>query len=932
MFSFPRFVFAVFCLSVIFLFMPDGMNAQTIPLDSSVHTGVLSNGFTYYIRHNEEPKNRVQLYLVNKVGSVLEDEDQQGLAHFMEHMNFNGTTHFPKNDLVDYLQKSGVRLGADLNAYTSFDETVYQLPIPTDNASILQNGFQIMRDWAQNATLDSVEIQKERGVVLEEERLGRGASERMQRVYFPVLLNQSRYSIRQPIGKVDILNNFPPSAIRRFYHDWYRPDLQALVVVGDIDPVQVEIMIKQLFSDLKTPKNIKARTKYSVPLTGLDNFLIVTDKEMPQTDLQVLIKHREEKLVTEQNYIHAMQRQLFNQMLAERFAALSQTPDLPFIGAQAGISGFLGGLDAFSLDISMKPGKYQEGFHAAWSTIENIKRFGFSATELDRAKQAYLSGEENSLREKNKTNSEEFVNEYLRLFLNQEASPGVAWEYAFVKDHISQITLEQINSLVNEYIRDEDRDILILAADKDKSSLPDSISVINWINQISAEKMTAYADAVIDQPLISENIIPGKTVDSKTNAKLGTTELKLSNRVKVVLKPTDFKNDEIRFLGMSAGGTSVYSDADFTNASDAALIGNFGVGDFNPVQLDKMLTGKIIKADPFISERSEGIEGFATPKDLETALQLVYLRFTAPRKDDAIFNNIISNSKEMLTTRYADPKNVFNDTVNTILGNYNYRRSAPSIQKLNELDLQKLYAIYKERFADASGFTFFFTGNFSVDSIKPLLEKYLGSLPSLNKNETARDLGIHIPSGQLTKKVFKGSENKSTVKMVFSGTYEFTPENNMNLQAIKEVLAIKITQHLREDESEVYSPNVQVSYRKYPTARYSFTVSFGCAPANAEHLMAGVEKEITTLRKNGPSPEDLNKFKAEYTRVHELQLRENGTWIDYLSTQYENNEDANQWLDYSDRLNKITTSSVQKGANKWLDGKNILRFVLFPEK
>jgi len=925
-------MFSRFVFTAVFIFLVTESFSQTIPLDTAVHTGVLANGFTYYIRHNEEPKNRVDLYLVNKVGSLLEDEDQQGLAHFMEHMNFNGTTHFPKNELVDYLQKSGVRFGADLNAYTSFDETVYQLPIPTDNPSILQNGFQIMRDWAQNATLDSVEIQKERGVVLEEERLGRGASERMERIYFPVLLNQSRYSLRLPIGKTVILENFKPESIRRFYSDWYRPDLQALVVVGDIDPIQTEKLIKTLFSDLKKPANEKPRTKYSVPLTGLNQFLVVTDKEMPQTELQVLIKHRQEKLITEQNYIHAMQRQIFNQMVGERFAALSQIPNIPFIGAEAGISGFMGGLDAFSLDLSLKPGKYKEGFQAAWATIENIKRFGFNATELDRAKQAYLSGEENSLREKNKTNSEEFVGEYQRLFLSQEASPGIAWEYKFVKDHIAEITLEQINALVNEYIRDEDRDILILAADKDKSSLPDSSSVMVWINQVSAQKMTAYSDETNSRPLISQEFNPGKVVESKSNAKLGTTELKLSNGIKVILKPTDFKNDAIRFLAFSPGGTSLYSDADYQNASNAALIADFGVSDFNPVQLDKMLSGKILQVNPFISERSEGLEGFSTPKDLEIALQLVHLRFTSPRKDSSIFNNIINNSKDILSTRYSDPKNVFNDTVNSILGNYNVRRMPPSIENLNQLSLEKLYAIYRERFSDASGYTFFFTGNFRTDSIRPLLEKYLGSLPSLHKNETARDLGIHIPAGQLTKRVYKGSENRATVKMVFSGPYDFTPENNLTLQAIKEVMAIKITQHLREDESEVYSPNVQVNYHKYPDARYAFTVSFGCAPVNADHLMAGVEKEIATLRQNGPSLEDLNKFKAEYARVHELQLRQNESWIDYLSTQYENNEDPNQWLDFNNHLYKITTSSIQKAAIELLDGKNILRFALLPEK
>jgi len=462
--------------------------------------------------------------------------------------------------------------------------------------------------------------------------------------------------------------------------------------------------------------------------------------------------------------------------------------------------------------------------------------------------------------------------------------------------------------------------------------LPDSSSVMVWINQVSAQKMTAYSDETNSRPLISQEFNPGKVVESKSNAKLGTTELKLSNGIKVILKPTDFKNDAIRFLAFSPGGTSLYSDADYQNASNAALIADFGVSDFNPVQLDKMLSGKILQVNPFISERSEGLEGFSTPKDLEIALQLVHLRFTSPRKDSSIFNNIINNSKDILSTRYSDPKNVFNDTVNSILGNYNVRRMPPSIENLNQLSLEKLYAIYRERFSDASGYTFFFTGNFRTDSIRPLLEKYLGSLPSLHKNETARDLGIHIPAGQLTKRVYKGSENRATVKMVFSGPYDFTPENNLTLQAIKEVMAIKITQHLREDESEVYSPNVQVNYHKYPDARYAFTVSFGCAPVNADHLMAGVEKEIATLRQNGPSLEDLNKFKAEYARVHELQLRQNESWIDYLSTQYENNEDPNQWLDFNNHLYKITTSSIQKAAIELLDGKNILRFALLPEK
>jgi zinc protease len=918
--------------TVICFFNINASLAQTIPLDTAVRTGVLPNGFTYYIRHNEEPKNRVFLYLVNNVGSVLEDSSQQGLAHFMEHMNFNGTIHYPKNELVNYLQKSGVRFGADLNAYTSFDETVFQLPIPADDPSILQNGFQIMREWAQNATLDSIEINKERGVVLEEERLGRGASERMERVYFPVLLNQSRYAERLPIGKVDILNNFPPSAIRRFHADWYRPDLQALVVVGDIDPVKTEALVKQLFSDLKTPANEKTRTKYTVPLTGENHFLQVTDKEMPQTVMQILIKHKEEKLITEENYLHSMRRDLFNQMIAERFAALAQMPGLPYLEAGADISGLLGGLDAFTIEIAIKQGKFKEGFQTAWELVEKVKRFGFTQTEMERAQQNILSSLETAFKEKNKTGSESFVGEYQRLFLNQEASPGIAWEYDFVKNHIGQITLEEINNLVKEYIRDQNRDILILAPEKDKNTLPDSATVSNWINNISQEKLTAFADEVSKQPLLSVMPVPGKVVGNKPITSIGASMLTLSNGVRVILKSTDFKNDEIRFAAFSPGGTSLYSDANYVNAANAGIIAGFGIETFNPVQLDKMLAGRIFEVTPYIGERSEGLQGYSTPKDFETALQLLYLRFTGPRKDPDLFNNIINSTKEQLANRYSDPKNVFNDTVSRILGNYNYRRQPFSEERLKQLNLDKLYKIYSERFSDASGFTFVFVGNFNTDSIRPLLEKYLGSLPSLHKKESARDLGIHIPAGQITKKVFKGSENKATVKMVFSGDYIFSAENNIALQAIKEVLEIKITQHLREDESEVYSPSVQVSYNKYPRSRYAFTIAFGCAPVNAEHLMKGVVKEMDTLKKNGPTQEDLDKFKAEYKRVHELQITENQSWLDYLINQYENQEDPAQTLSYNQRLSSLTPAIVQKAAQTYLSGANALRFVLLPQQ
>jgi zinc protease len=375
--------------------------AQTVlPLDPGVRTGKLANGFTYYIRHNEEPKNRVIMYLVNKAGSVLEDEDQRGLAHFMEHMSFNGTKHFPHNELVNYLQKAGVRFGADINAYTSFDETVYELPIPSDKPELLKGGLEIMRDWAHEALLDPGEIDKERGVVLEEKRLGKGAGERMQRQYWPVILNNSRYAVRVPIGLDTVLNNFKRPTIARFYNDWYRPDLQAIIIVGDINVDQVEAAIKQQFADLKNPAHERVRPKYTVPLDGKNQFIAVTDKEMTSTQAEVMLKHKAPELKTAADYRGAIIQNLFDQMLGERYAELQRKADPPFINGGAGISGFMGGLDTYDATVSAKPGELEKGLKAVWRETERLKRYGFTATELERAKTAYLNGMESAVKEK----------------------------------------------------------------------------------------------------------------------------------------------------------------------------------------------------------------------------------------------------------------------------------------------------------------------------------------------------------------------------------------------------------------------------------------------------------------------------------------------------------------------------------------------------
>lgn len=905
---------------------------KILPLDTAIKTGKLANGFTYYIRRNTEPKNRAQLYLAIKVGSILENDNQRGLAHFMEHMSFNGTKNFPKNELVNYLQKSGIRFGADLNAYTSFDETVYQLPIPTDDPELFKNGMQIMRDWAQDAVLDSAEIEKERGVVLEEKRSGKGAGQRMQEKYLPVILNNSRYSNRLPIGTEDVLKGFKHETLKQFYKDWYRPNLQALIVVGDINVAEVEKMIRTMFSDLKNPSSQRTRTEYSIPLLNKNQFIAVTDKEFPYTVAQVMIKHPETKLKTTTDLRDGTIRSLYNQMMSTRFSELMKQADPPFLQGGSSIGGFLAGLDVASAVVYAKPGELEKGFKAVLAETERVKRFGFTQSELDRAKQSYLTQMEAAFKEQDKTSSENYVREYVRLFLDEEASPGINYEYNFAKDVVPGIALTEVNKLASEYLVDKNRDVLIMAPEKEAATLPSEATVTNWINEAKNNELTAYVDQVSDKPLLETKPKAGKIVNETEGEKIGVTELTLSNGVKVVLKPTDFKNDEIIFSAFSPGGTSLYPDKDYQSASFAStIINRSGVGEFNSIQLPKLLTGKRVSVSPFISERTEGISGFAAPKDLETALQLTYLYFTSPRKDQDMFQALIAQQKGALANRSSDPNSVFADTVAAVMGNYNVRRTGPSLEKLEQVNLDRAFEIYKERFADAGDFHFTFVGSFKLDSIKPLLEQYLGALPSTKRVEEAKDLGIVPPSGKITKTVYKGQEPKATVRLVFTGDYTYNEDTNNELDALGEVLQIKLIERLREEESGVYSPGTRMSYSKYPTNRYSFTVAFGCAPENVDKLVNATLDEINKIKTNGAQTGDIEKFIAEERRSTETQLKQNGFWLGYLSNQYQNNESPLQILTYLDSLKKITSANLKETANKYLSGNNFIKFILLPE-
>ena len=906
-----------------------------LPVDPNLITGKLPNGLTYYIRKNTEPKNRAVLYLVTKAGSVLENDNQQGLAHFTEHMAFKGTRDFPKNQLIDYLQKSGVKFGADLNAYTSFDETVYQLPLPTDTVEIFEKGFNILANWAAYQTFDPKEIDSERGVVLEEERTtGKNAQERLRFQTWPVLLNNSRYAMRLPIGKEDVLKTFTPETIKSFYHDWYRPDLQAVIAVGDFDVARVEQLIVRNFSSLQNPANEKPRTKYNVPATPGTVVKIATDKEFPYTLAQIIVKHPGTTVKTTADYMESIRVDLFNQMLNARISEIQQRANPPFLFGQASYGGFIGRQDAFTSIAVAKPGELEKAVEAVVAETERVRLYGFTLTELERAKQNALLGIDNGYKERDKTPSANFVVQYMQNFLTGEAVPGISYEYNYYVNNIGSITLAEMNALAGKFISDQNRVVLVEAPDNEKSKLPDDKTLLAWIAQ-GGKGLKPYVDDFIDKPLLDKTTLlpPGKIVSTQSDSAILTTTMMLSNGVKVILKPTEFKNDQILINGYSFGGSSLASDQDYTSADLASgIIGSSGIGEFTQIQLDKLLSGKNVNVSPYISDISQGISASSTPKDFETAMQLIYMYFTQPRKDPDIWKSNINQTLSLLANRSLDPGSVFQDTVSATLGNHNFREMVTTPALLNAASLDKAYSFFKARFADASGFTFSFVGNFSIESIKPYLEAYLGSLPSTNSKETYKDLNIKIPAGQITKTVYKGIGDKSVVELVYSGDYDYNDTNNIQVDALEAILQIKITERLRQQEGGTYSPGVRASYKKLPAARYSFTISFECAPANVDKLVAAAAEEVDKIKQNGALATDIEKFAIQEARSTQVQLKENVFWAGFIGAAAQNQENPDNILNHVSNLGNVTVQSTKDAANKYLSGTNLIKFILLPEK
>lgn len=912
-----------------------GMNpvvGQDLQLDPTVRTGVLPNGFRYMIKANRFPENRAVLYLANKAGSILEEEPERGLAHFMEHMNFKGTTHFPKNALIDYLEKAGVKFGADLNAYTSYDETIYQLPIPTDNKELWKNGMQIMRDWAAEATLDKDEFEKERGVILEEKRLQKTAAGRMREKYMPILYNYSRYADRLPIGLDDVIGKADIAVLRSFYKKWYRPDLQALIVVGDINVEQVESEIVHLFSDLKVDKKGPERKKYSIPLIDTTRFVEVKDKEYSNLNIDIFFKRKSTAVSDVAGFRASLVRDLANSLMASRFQEVMREGSKPYTGLSMGAASFVADLESLSIRVALSPDRIKEGFKAGWSEVERINRHGFNLEELRDVKERLAARINIQEREKDKISSANLMGDYLDYFLNGDAYQSVDQKIKLTRKVLDLIKIADVNQYIRMYLAEKDRVIMVLGTEKEGLQLPDQRAILSWITEISKTDVSPYKQDREEIRLFDHLPLQGKVIKQQNIAKLEMSHWTLSNGVQVYAKPTTFKNDEILFTAFSAGGSSLYADADYYSSSNAAaFVVNSGLGKMNSSQLSKFLNAKAVQVVPYIGEREEGINGASIGKDLETGFGLLHQYMTASNLDTARFRLIMDRSKEAIKNRVEDPRRTFADTVGSILGNHHFRRQPSSLGTISQIKVDRVHPIFKERFANAADFKFVFVGNFNVDSLKLMTEKYLGSLPTTKIRERAKDLGIRVPEGKIIRDLQAGKGDKGMVQMVFSGKYSFNDKNNQSLDALKACIDFRLIERLRKQESGVYSPQVQITKTKQPLGFFAIVINFECDPTRKDILIKAVEEELLKIKNDGLKQEELDKFVAEELRSYELRSKTNQFWLSYVKGQLDNKESLSAVLDYPEQLKNQKLSDLNAMVGKLLNLNNEIIVTLSPE-
>ena len=917
------------------LFAQQLKETDAIPFDASVKKGKLKNGLTYYIKKNAKPENKVDLRLIINAGSILENDDQQGLAHFMEHMCFNGTKRFPKNQLVDYLQSIGVKFGQHLNAYTSFDETVYFLPIPSDSPEKVEKGFQIIEDWAFNANLTPEEIDKERGVVLEEYRLGLGASKRMQDKYIPKMMYNSQYANRLPIGKKEILENFTYDKVTSFYKDWYRPNLMSVIVVGDIDVAEMEKKIKDHFEKYQNPKNEKPRKTFEVPNHKETFVSIESDKEAAQTQIQLLYKDygSPKKIKTIGDYKNRLAEGLFSTMLNNRLNELTNSPTPPFTYGYTYHGGtFAREKEAFQSFAMIDEKKQIEALKVLVSENERVKKFGFTAGEFERAKNEILSRVESQFKDKDKTESENFVWECQSNFLEGMPMSGIEWEYATIQKILPTINLTQVNGLIKDFIKDDNRVIVITSPEKEGLKKVTEAEVLDAL-KVNSNDLKPYEDKAVASSLIRNTVKEGSIAKKETNDKIGATTLTLSNGAKVTYKKTDFKNDEIMLEAISFGGSNLYSNDEMkkTQFANGGLT-EAGFSGLKQNDIDKFMAGKIASVYPYISNTTEGFRGSTTPKDLEYAFQMIHAYFTDLNFDADAFEGYKQKQSNFFENMISQPNFYFQQEFYTYLNKENPRWNGmvPTAEKWNETDYKLAYNKFKERFSNAGDFEFFFVGNVDDAKMEEFAKKYIASLPSNGTKETAKDLGYRFLKGDIKKVVNKGKDPKSNVTIMFYGDAPYSAKEAVAMTALGEVLTIKLVEELRENESGVYGVNARGSMSKVPYGSYNFNISFPCGPENAEKLTASALAELDKIIKNGPDEKDVNKYKEAEALDYKKKIKENRYWMTNFTRSFTNGSSPEEILTASDKVKEVTAKDIQDVAAKYLSKDKVIG-ILMPE-
>jgi zinc protease len=927
---------AVLILSVSLQAQPDLTGSA--PIDPGIRTGKLSNGLTYFIRNNKEPEKRASFYIIQNVGAILENDDQNGLAHFLEHMAFNGTQHFPDKGIISSLEKHGVAFGSNINAYTGFDETVYNLSdVPVEDPGLVDSCLLVLNDWSHYLTLSDKEIDLERGVISEEWRTSKNASRRMIFQVIPVILKGSKYAERDIIGNIDVIKSFSYNTLRDYYHKWYRTDLQAIAVVGDINVDEVETKIKALFSSIPLVADPAPRNPVEVPYHKETNYVLAQDKEAPQTSVSVVVlqkavpaENKNLKYIRDSHIISLM-----NSMINTRINELLQKENPPFVSGSVSFDGYYAReYDAFTISATARKNEEASALEAIYTEAERARRFGFTKGELDRAKAKMLSDFENRYKQKDKIDNDTYVSGIQSYFLTGEPLTSMDFDYDFLKQIIGGITPEETSAKFKEVMLDENRTIVIQGLEGSDIKHITEQEALEILNKVKNAQLKPYEEKVLSQSLIKDDLKGSKIIKTVTLPQFDAVEWTLANNTKVIYRRAGYEKDNVMLSAFSFGGISKL-DNNLVLAGNliSAIVPMYGAGDYDNVTLQKMLAGKKASVTLALSETAESLSGSSTPKDFETMMQLLYLRMAKPRFDKVAHDAIIGRFAGMIGNMEKDPNKIKSDSISLITTGYNPRTPLLTKESIAKITLDDIQKIYTDRFNGADEFTFFIVGNIGKDSVMPMVEKYIGSLPAAGRKETWIDRKVEQPKGKITREIsLPLTIPKSTVFISFAEGMKYTPYNYLGLEVIKGILDIVYTEKVREDKGGTYGVGVSLSEQKRPTEIGEGMITFDCDPARANELKAIIYQELDNIMKNGPSQVNLDKAVNNILKTREENKMHNAYWSGILSRYYSYGINSNDPANYENVLKSFKIKDIKKISGEMFKKADVVDLIFKPAK